>query len=488
MSFKRHPSTALILSVLNGTAPVAEREPVLDHFASCVRCQAVSESQRFILQGLSDFNESSQKKQSREGARVLTFPEIGKSKTVVLRAALGTIAATILVLTFAWPRHIQTVSAAELLSRVEAAQVSTNTEKHFYSLHMGGTTCHTIDSRWSLPVGSRRSPCACVRGQIQQSNWNDREILSARSYRQWHDGLSNHRDSVLHQTAYWTIKTDTDQGALRSASLRVRESDYRPVELTLEFVAFDPISVVEDESASYRMDMAASDLDKSVKGNSLQRVDDPATDAIEIQAWNLLRTLGADSGWEATIVRSGNKVRVAGFVSDAARRDKLTDAFSNMHEVKVELNRPLLLPRRDGNGDSKPLAEHSLEVSIPDAHDRGERITEITDASKAVVGKAFFCDRLMARRLDLEASSSAHALDPLIQSERADLLAATARLSDMVNPLITVPTKHKSQTPLSYAQARELDVAILALFDAAPKQSASLLETTNRVRMLLTKN
>jgi hypothetical protein len=102
-----------------------------------------------------------------------------------------------------------------------------------------------------------------------------------------------------------------------------------------------------------------------------------------------------------------------------------------------------------------------------------------------VVGKAFVYDRLLSRQRALAGSSAANALSPIVRDERADLLAAMARLSDLLEPFPDMRGRRALQEPLSYAQARSLDAAILSLFNAAPRRSASLEQTTSVVRSLL---
>ncbi|MBB6142842.1 hypothetical protein HNQ77_000780 [Silvibacterium bohemicum] len=399
----------------------------------------------------------------------------------------GAIAAALLIMIFAWPKHIQTVSAAELLSRAEAAQEDTRAGQHSYRLNVGASTCSTTDASWSQPTDSDSDLCGRVRVQLLKAHWDDRRMLSARSYRQWHDSLSRRRDSVLHQEPYWTIKTDTDQGLLRSASLSVRSSDYRPVGLTLEFAGLERVSVIESEpAAERRVYVPSREPETTVKGESVQDVD-PAEDAIEAQAWKLLRSVGGDSGWEATITRKGSEVRVVGFIDDASRKEKFEEAFAQLQGVSTDLERPEALPKRGHSGEGQPLAEMTLERLIPDSHQRGERVTEIADASRAVVGKAFFCDQLIARRNAFQDSPAAHTLTPLIAEERADLFAATARLSGLLEPLLEPVQNNISHVPLSYSQARQLDTAILSLVNAAPQQTASLEETQEHIRSLLSK-
>jgi hypothetical protein len=487
MPFKQHPSQASILSVLNGTADEAERRAVSEHIAVCPRCSVVSRRHALLLRELGTYNQlSPQTKQAQANSKSLAFPKKTSAKTTAARIAGGAIAAAALIMISAWPRHIQTVSAAELLSRAEAAQETADTSQHSYRMNVGSTTCLTTDATWSQSGDSRSNLCDRLHGQLLKTHWDDRRMLSARSYRQWHDSLSHRRDSVLHREPYWTVKTDTDEGLLRSASLRVRSSDYRPVGLTLEFAALESVSVVESEPAERHVYVPAMETEMSVKTEGLQHVDQPE-DAIEAQAWNLLRTLGGDSGWEATITRKGAEVRVVGFIDDESRRDKFEEAFSRLEGVSTDLKRPEVLPKRGSNGEGQPLAEKTLERLIPDSHQRGERVTEIADASRAIVGKAFLCDQLIARRNAFQSSSSAHALTPLIEEERADILAATARLSDLLEPLLEAGQSRVSHVPLNYSEARQLDAAVLSLVNAAPEQTASLEQTQKHIRSLLSK-
>ena len=487
MPFKHHPSKASLLSVLNGTADAAEQKAVSEHIALCPRCSIVSERHGLLLRELDAYSQlAPQSKQTQAKSKPLAFPKKATAKTIAVRIASGAIAAAALIIIYAWPRHIQTVSAAELLSRAETAQETSDTSQHSYRMNVGSTTCLTTDETWSQPEDSHSGLCGRLHAQLLKTHWDDQRMLSARSYRQWHDSLSQRKDSVLHQEQYWTVKTDTDEGLLRSASLRVRSSDYRPVGLTLKFATLEAVSVTEREPTERHLYVRPAQTDTSVKTDSLQHVDQPE-DAIEAQAWNLLRTLGGDSGWEATITRKGAEVQVVGFIDDESRRDKFEDAFSRLPGVSTDLKRPDVLPKRGSNGEDQPLAEKTLEQLIPDAHQRGERVTGISDASRAIVGKTFLCDQLIARRNAFQNSPSAHALTPLIEEERADILVATARLSDLLEPLLEQGPSHVSHVPLDYSEARRLDAAVLSLVNAAPKQTASLEDTQRHIRTLLSK-
>jgi hypothetical protein len=70
---------------------------------------------------------SPQSRRTQAKFKPLAFPKKTAAKTIPARIAGGAVAAAALIMIYAWPRHIQTVSAAELLSRAEAAQETADT-------------------------------------------------------------------------------------------------------------------------------------------------------------------------------------------------------------------------------------------------------------------------------------------------------------------------------------------------------------------------
>jgi hypothetical protein len=52
MPFKRHPSHAVLLSVLNHTAPADEQKLVMAHLTNCIRCRKVANRYEVTLREL----------------------------------------------------------------------------------------------------------------------------------------------------------------------------------------------------------------------------------------------------------------------------------------------------------------------------------------------------------------------------------------------------------------------------------------------------
>src|ERR1700722_4815298 len=102
MPFKHHPSEALILSALNGTADEAERRAVSEHIAVCTRCSVVSERHGLLLRELGTYSQlTSQSKQAQANSKSLTFPKRTTAKTKTAWAG-GAIAAAALIMISAW--------------------------------------------------------------------------------------------------------------------------------------------------------------------------------------------------------------------------------------------------------------------------------------------------------------------------------------------------------------------------------------------------
>src|ERR1700722_17488868 len=108
MPFKHHPPKASILSVLNGTADAVEQRAVTQPTPVCARCSVVSERHGLLLRELNAYKQHPpQEKQTQAKSKPLAFPKKTTAKTTAATIAGGAIAATALIMIYAWPRHIQ---------------------------------------------------------------------------------------------------------------------------------------------------------------------------------------------------------------------------------------------------------------------------------------------------------------------------------------------------------------------------------------------
>lgn len=105
-------------------------------------------------------------------------------------------------------------------------------------------------------------------------------------------------------------------------------------------------------------------LSLSAVSKSPKPVEDDATDALEVQAWELLHQINADSGWEATVVRGADSVAVQALVANNTRKEEFDAAFRaypkvvlSLHECDNPGTSGGFLPHRDfDEGGAPPLA------------------------------------------------------------------------------------------------------------------------------------
>jgi len=288
-------------------------------------------------------------------------------------------------------------------------------------------------------------------------------------------------------------RTETSEGAIAAASLRVLSSDYRPVELLLEFADSRAISVEAYDSASPGLSTSAPIGGGVPKSNRLDGNQQSHLDRMEVRAWQALYELGADSGWEAAVTRAPKSVVVITSIPDARRREKLRDflfsgAPPNLVMREAESVRPAISPiwpRRPVGGNSIPLAEGILEARYSDASERSRFVTSISSVSKTLVGLAFERERLRERRSALHSCPCAADLDALLRATETRLAQALHTEGQLVSEVFGAIPPSTSHIPVSYPEAREMDAALQSLFSAARESSSqqrdTLIQTIRRL-------
>ncbi len=80
-----------------------------------------------------------------------------------------------------------------------------------------------------------QSGCEFLADRFHEAGWNRSELLSARAFQRWRKALHHKRDSIHQITDATEVTTTTEEGSIRSATLRLRSSDDRPVFGRFEF-------------------------------------------------------------------------------------------------------------------------------------------------------------------------------------------------------------------------------------------------------------
>ena len=166
------------------------------------------------------------------------------------------------------------------------------------------------------------------------------------------------------------------------------------------------------------------------------------------------------------------------------------DAFHSYPDVEVEIHdyhesaTSDFLPQRTLEGDSPALANEWLEQQFPDLESRTQYANTTVELSKTVLGRAFILEQLQNRRRSLRQCSCAIELSKLIDRETTLLSVAERELSSATKSLVG-DAKRKISKPLSYEDARHLDLALGNLLIASSQNSPSYDESMDTVRRLL---
>jgi hypothetical protein len=89
-----------------------------------------------------------------------------------------------------------------------------------------------------------------LRSLFVAANYTWRDPLSARSFRDWRNGLRDKRDSVSvirqnGQERWYRVRTDHPAGVLQSASITLRAADFYPTDETFAFQGEEPLELTD---------------------------------------------------------------------------------------------------------------------------------------------------------------------------------------------------------------------------------------------------
>jgi DNA-directed RNA polymerase specialized sigma24 family protein len=180
-------------------------------------------------------------------------------------------------------------------------------------------------------------------------NWD--EPLSAANYREWHDRQQLKEDVVTRKgNNLLTLTTSTDEGGqVLKESLTVRESDFHPVDRTIELRDTGTIEIAElnydvmpwgavnrdwfepvsDQSLvdTERADLALAAVLPRILSNS-------ELDGAELSARVVLHQLHADMGEHIQVARSETGIQIQGFVETNERKHELVKGLLQVPHVR----------------------------------------------------------------------------------------------------------------------------------------------------------
>lgn len=482
--FERHLTDEVLMLLVGGQLAEVSRWPATDHLQHCLACQRRYEETRSVHAswvavseyGLTNILRAESLLKHKHAKPEFRFPWAPVSAVFVC--------SLIVIFVLSFPKVVPEASASELLGHAIQHEGSVDAARTF-QISVQGTMCGIGRGEGELIPVQSSNTCTQATSLIQRTPWRS-HALSARTFHDWHDSLSERHDTVTRQSSSWTIDTVTPVGTVREASLVLQMADYHAFSLQLRFDNQQQITISEETHPSFFTNRA------DIKGNGPVKVVDNPADVLEVNAWDVLRRLNADSGWEANVLRDGNKVVVKASVQDEARKHEIEDAFRSYPDVDVDVHDyresssvQEFLAQRTLDGDAPALAVDWLKQQFPDSESRNRYANGTVELSKAVLGRSFVLTQLQKRRRDLRTCSCAAELSKLIDQETMLLIVAQKELSSAAQSLVG-EGKRASSKPLSYEEAQRLDAALGYLLVAASTQnSVSYDENVETVRRLL---
>lgn len=388
--------------------------------------------------------------------RQTTQSERGASARYSRPAWYGAVAATlVLALLFFWPNRVLT--AADLLQqaaiRAKAAEAPRAIRIRTRTAQFTRTVRNAPDN---VPLKQR----------FDAAGYSWHEPLSARSFSEWRDKLTDPKDRVVSTrdedgVPVFRIATASQTSTLKEATLTLREGDLRPLNTVLEFRDNERVEISE-----------VDDLEPALSTPVHRRAERPANPqapaASELQVWAALRSIDADLGEPVEVRESGDgAVTISGAGIEPQRQQEIRNTVASLPGIRVQFDtadRVALPPRGD-----------AVEVPVSRAA-TDEHTDRLLDLSDRLLARAHALHRL-AERFPVARESQLSERDlALLRSLRSDHLDAVRddvrRLRAELRMAAAMPASQPAGSWQQSAErlltaARETDDALHQTFAAA---------------------
>jgi hypothetical protein len=481
----KHLTEDALLLLLTEELPQERLRDAAQHLKACEKCQEQFQEIRRILGAV-------QMAADRGLLESLSTPKSARSQypqpgfRFPWMPVTSIIAASIVVLSVLfWPRILPPANASEILDRAVANEHRIEAPAP-YSLLANGVPCGYGSKPSPFLLRTNSASCERAAHSVGATVWGLSNPLSAETFRNWHAALADHDDTVEKLPTAWSIRTSTPNGTLREARLTLRLDTYHPIELDLLFRDEQEVVIKEDftfhpqNPASYSV---AASLPQELKNRTKD-----SSGPLELQAWQLLYDLNADTGWEARVRSDGRGVRVEALVAGEERKRAFEESFKPYPAIRLKIEEfgqpgtltnifPHRLSATDG---APPLAHRWLQQQFQDPTAEAQFVTRTVNLSKMVLGRAQFLEEMERQRGNMSDGVSLRLLDVLIAREKQRLDTQESELRAALEPLVgPLPATTKKGIPL--AAAHRLDDAVLKLFFVVPSGDISTLDEEQKI-------
>jgi hypothetical protein len=289
-------------------------------------------------------------------------------------------------------------------------------------------------------------------------DWSD--PLSAKAYSDWRAHLSRKRDVLQtpDKDSYF-IKTTTDDGALLSASLKMRSTDFEAVEGRFEFRNGEwvemtelvdqqtlPASIVAGTAGGMPRQPGMPPVPSSPTAEP--EAAEPSSVSEELQIFEALHQVGADLGDPIEVNREGRDVLVSGTGVSHQHQQQLHALLDRLPHVAVRFSDPTFPASnppaqepvtRDAAGPEKPKYPARLEARLG-GRPQFERFSgQVLDWTDSAMARVYALKRLAQQfPADAEARMTADERRTLHHLAREHGTALSKELSKITTTVIPV--------------------------------------------------
>ena len=441
----RHPEEGQLLRYLDGELPGRRVRQIRKHLEACWHCRAELEELESTVgdcvryrknllgtclppppdawQDLSrgfDRIDASLAGESLAArlARVMFLP-----RPAVPWAVTGAIAVVVICTIVYQLREAPSVQAAALLKKAVAVADSRPRPARRIRIRTASQQLTRV-----IGAGQPASDTPAIERLFRSANYNWDDPLSAKSFETWRDQLRVKRDEVAAiedaqspDGNSYRIQTTTDASELVSATLKLRMTDFEPLEGRFEFRNRDWVEMTEFTD---QPTLPASTVAGATGGMPRQpgmppdRAEpsaepsaepmNPAGVAEELQVVAALHQVGADLGDPVEIARNSGQILVSGTGIPPQHQKQIHEALDSMPGVVVRFQEPGTVPSgpgappvepetpalRESPGSAPPPFQVRLEERLGGRPQFERFSSQLLDGSDAVMSRAYALRRL----------------------------------------------------------------------------------------------
>jgi hypothetical protein len=395
------------------------------------------------------------------------------------------------------------VQAAELLRKAVAAADSRGAQPRMIQIR----TKHQQIRRAAVTQDASSPESGSLEALFASAHYNWQDPLSAKSYQEWRDQLSERRDEIRRKSDGYVIQTETSSGPLTQASLRLSILELRPIEEHLQFGDNEWVEVTEvaPETSIAENSMETKETQPKATAEVTPEAPSPSVNPTtpvhtasigdELQVMLALHKISADLGDPIEVSLKGDQVLVTGVGVPAQRQQEIRNALAANPNVIVRLNEPVAstsaapAPRLEGtvNADMSQLQAKVAEKVGGRVHFE-ELSSQVLDLSDQMMARAYALRRL-AERFPADVTlnpDDAKILADLRQEHTLALVHLSTEIERTLRPVFTslgvdsrsanldagLSLAWQPATEEVFQSARQVEKLVAVLFGAAQNDAA----------------